>query len=108
MPRRLLKSTPPSERDLRIVAAVASICPQAKIVQFLADTPGQYEDFITVLVDEDVVVGFQLDRIDLSAPARDLTVDDVRTYARQVKGIRAKELVKARLTAKKERERTSE
>ncbi len=105
---RLIKSTQPSERDQRVVAAVASVCPQAQIVQFLADTPGQCEDFIAVLVDEGVVVGFELDRLDLLAPARDVTVSDVRTYARQARGIHAKELIKARAIAKEELKRRSD
>ena len=103
----LVNQMQPGERDQRVLDAVASVRPQAKIVQFLADTPSQSEDIIALLVDDDVVVSFELSRVDHSAPATEIEVEDVRTYARQVRGIHAKQLIKARAFAKAAVKRTS-
>lgn len=97
-----------SERDQRVRDAVASVRPQAKIIQFPADTPSQLEDIIAVLVDDDVVISFELSRIDRSAPAAEVEVEDVRTYARHAKSTNAKQLVEARATARLELQRQSE
>lgn len=54
-------------RDARIYRAVRRIMDSGSVFYVLADTPGQREDYFSILVDDDVVVHFELDRNDPAA-----------------------------------------
>lgn len=80
-----------SERNARILAAAKHECPSGTIFQVVTDTSEQYEDVLRVLVDDQVVVGFELFRNDTTAAPQDVVVYGVVEYARHLKGRAAKD-----------------
>lgn len=75
----------------RILVAARSICPDGIVFQVVAFTTEQCEDVLRVLVDDRVVVGFELPRTDTSAPPRDIVSYSVVEYRRHLRGHAAKE-----------------
>jgi hypothetical protein len=68
-------------RDARIFRALRRIIDSGSVFHILWDTPGQREDYFSILVDDKVVIDFELDRHDpeaLPTEAEQHSIEDYR------------------------------
>lgn len=73
-------------RDARIYRAIRRIISEGSVFYVLADTPDQHEDAFNVLVDDKVVVGFELARSEPDALPTDVDQYSVKEYAASIDG----------------------
>jgi len=73
-------------RHARIYRAVTSIVGCGSVYYVLTDTPEQFTDVFRVLVDDKVVVGFELERKNPDAPPTDIEQYSVEDYRKASRG----------------------
>jgi hypothetical protein len=71
-------------RSARIHSAVTSIAGSGSVFFVLTDTPEQTSDILRVLVDDRIIVAFELDRRDSEVPPREVRIYTVEEYRREL------------------------
>jgi hypothetical protein len=74
------------DRHARIYRAVRSISDVGTTYYVLADTPEQTTDTFRILIDDDAVVGFELERDDPEALPKEIQTYSVQDYRKAVEG----------------------
>lgn len=67
-------------RDARICRALRRITGEGSVFYVLADTPDQFEDAFYILVDDKMIVGFELARNDPEAQPTDIDQHSIEEY----------------------------
>jgi hypothetical protein len=90
------------ERNIRIFTALRKITDKGSVFWSLADTPGQAEDYIVLLLDDHTIVFFELARSNSSAEPEEVEVKAVDEYRSSVSDLARLEMDLALEFARKE------
>lgn len=75
-----------SSRNARIIAVAQKIAGGGSVFYALADTPEQITDVFRILVDDRLVVGFELSRRDLDAAPEEVVIYTIDEYSKAIDG----------------------
>lgn len=72
-----------SSRDLTLTMAVSSLGLSGSVFHLMRDIPDQYDDEYVVLIDAEIVVQFEMQRV-TGAPPKDVQIWSLAEYRREI------------------------
>jgi len=73
-----------NDRDDRIYRSIKSIVDEGSIYYVLTDNPEQTSDIFRILIDNKIVIGFELDRNDPEAAPEEIQTYSVKDYRKAI------------------------